>query len=165
MTDEESLQELQDLIRGVVEAQTDDFSDLAKIAGLNPDEDFVGADLRGVNLRIADLRRANLSDADLRRANLSDADLSHANLSGVNLSHANLSGAILSDANLSGANLSGVFLIGAILSGAILSGAEVENARFGDNLGISQTMKLDLIRRGAIFEDSPGDRSGVLTRR
>ncbi len=44
-----------------------------------------------------------------------------------------------------------------------MSGAEVENTRFGGNLGISESMKRDLIQRGAVFEDSPGDRSGVLT--
>ena len=50
------------------------------------------------------------------------------------------------------------------LSDADLSGVNVSNARFRDNLGISESMKRDLIQRGAVFEDSPpGDRSGVLT--
>ncbi|MBD2168922.1 pentapeptide repeat-containing protein [Calothrix membranacea FACHB-236] len=48
---------------------------------------------------------------------------------------------------------------------AILESAIVENARFGGNLGITEDIKRDLIGRGAIFEDSPGDRSGVLTPR
>ncbi len=99
MANKESIQKLQDLIQRVVEAETDDFSALVEIAGLDPLQDFAGA-------------------------------------------------------NLSGANL----------SGANLSGATVENAIFGDNQGISPAMKRDLIERGAIFEDSPGDRSRVLTR-
>ncbi|HLO83835.1 MAG TPA: hypothetical protein VK203_02315 [Nostocaceae cyanobacterium] len=32
-----------------------------------------------------------------------------------------------------------------------------------DNIGISEGLERDLIRRGAIFEDSPGDRSSILT--
>ena len=61
----------------------------------------------------------------------------------------NLTRADLSDANLSGADL---------------SRANVENARFGYNSGVSESLKHDLIARGAIFEDSPPDaRSGVLT--
>jgi uncharacterized protein YjbI with pentapeptide repeats len=50
-------------------------------------------------------------------------------------------------------------LRGANLSRANLSGADVKKTRFGYNRGISKSMKLDLQRRGAIFEDSPGDRS------
>ncbi len=52
-----------------------------------------------------------------------------------------------------------------ILISACLSGAVVEKAQFGANLGLTEEMKLDLKRRGAIFEDSPGDRSGVLSGR
>ncbi|MBD2169576.1 pentapeptide repeat-containing protein, partial [Calothrix membranacea FACHB-236] len=65
-------------------------------------------------------------------------------------------------ADLSGADLSRANLIGANLSGADLSRAVVKNARFGRNLGLTEDIERDLIRRGAIFEDSPGDRSGVL---
>nr|WP_268932474.1 pentapeptide repeat-containing protein [Sphaerospermopsis reniformis] len=80
------------------------------------------------------------------------------------MSRANLSRAYLIGANLSRANLIGANLSLADLSGADLSGAAVKNAIFGDNQGISPAMKRDLIERGAIFEDSPGDRSRVLTR-
>jgi uncharacterized protein YjbI with pentapeptide repeats len=130
--------------------------------------------LKGVNLNRADLRFANLNSADLSGANLSganlnSADLSGANLSGANLNSANLSGANLSGANLNranllfadlnGANLNGVYLIYADLSGTNLSGTNVENAQFVYNKGISELMRRDLIDRGAIFEDAPGDRS------
>jgi uncharacterized protein YjbI with pentapeptide repeats len=143
---------------------------------------LIGANLSGANLRSANLRSADLSGADLIDANLSGANLIGANFSGANLSGANLIGdrirayrihADLSGANLSGADLSGADLSGANLSGADLSGAglidtnlsktKVEKARFSSNLGFSESMKQDLIKQGAIFEDSPGDRSEVLT--
>jgi uncharacterized protein YjbI with pentapeptide repeats len=63
---------------------------------------------------------------------------------------------------LSIAELGGANLCGANLSDADLRGATVENAHFAKNLGISKEMKLVLLRRGAIFEDSTGKRSGVL---
>jgi hypothetical protein len=47
------------------------------------------------------------------------------------------------------------------LSDATLSDAVVENVQFGGYLGLTEEMKLDLKRHGAIFEDSPGDRSWV----
>ena len=108
-----------------------------------------GADLKGVNLRSANLRSANLSSADLI---------------GANLSYANLIGANLIGANLRGVNLSYANLISADLRDADLSYANVENTRFGNNSGIAAKMKQDLIQRGAIFEDSPGegDRSNIL---
>jgi uncharacterized protein YjbI with pentapeptide repeats len=135
--------------------------------------DLSGADLSEVNLRDANLRGANLSLADLRDARLSlanlsgaflsGADLNNAKLSDVNLSGANLSGADLRDANLSDVNLRGANLSDVNLRGANLIGANVEKAHFSDSLGISESLKQDLIKRGAIFEDSPGDRSEVFT--
>jgi uncharacterized protein YjbI with pentapeptide repeats/DNA-binding Xre family transcriptional regulator len=113
----------------------------------------VKRNLSGVDLSGANLSGADLSDADLSGANLSDAVLYGANLSGANISDANLSDANLSDADLSDANL----------GGTNLSDANVKNARFADNLGISESLKQDLKARGAIFEDSPGDRSPSLT--
>ncbi|MCC5604639.1 pentapeptide repeat-containing protein [Nostoc favosum] len=139
-----------------------------------------GANLRGANLRGADLRGANLSDADLRGANLSRADLIRANLIRANLSDADLRGANLicanlSDADLNRANLSDAYLnradlnradlicanlsdadlSDADLSDADLSGAIVANALFGGSLGLTENMKRDLERRGAIFGDRP----------
>jgi uncharacterized protein YjbI with pentapeptide repeats len=136
---------------------------------------LIGANLSGANLSVADLSRADLSFvADLSGADLSGADLSRAFLSGANLIGANLRGADLSgaylrgadlrSADLSGADLSGAFLSDANLIGADLSKTKVEKARFRANLGISESMKQGLIKQGAIFEDSPGDRSEVLTK-
>jgi uncharacterized protein YjbI with pentapeptide repeats/DNA-binding Xre family transcriptional regulator len=147
--------------------------------------DLSGADLTGANLSYTDLSGANLTGVKLRGtklngvnlsgANLSGAKLGRAKLGGVNLSNADLSNADLSNADLSNADLSGANLSGANLSSANLSGANlmranlidaiVEKAQFGASLGLTEEMKIDLKRRGAIFEDSPGDRSGVLNRR
>jgi uncharacterized protein YjbI with pentapeptide repeats len=67
-------------------------------------------------------------------------------------------------ADLSRADLRGADLSRADLRGADLSVIQVEKTRFRNNLGITEDLKKDLINRGAIFEDSPGDRSGILTR-
>jgi uncharacterized protein YjbI with pentapeptide repeats/transcriptional regulator with XRE-family HTH domain len=151
--------------------------------------DLSGANLSDVYLSGANLINADLSGADLSGANLSGVvidrttrisnkwrlvweivnqasegrDLINADLSGANLRGANLSGANLRGANLSGANLRGANLSGANLRGANLSRAIVKNALFGRNPGLTEYMKRDLKRRGAIFEDSPGYRSGVFT--
>jgi uncharacterized protein YjbI with pentapeptide repeats len=85
MANEESLQEPQHSIQQILEAETNDFVELARIAGLDIATDFAGADLSG-----ADLRNAKLSDADLSDADLSDADLRNANLRNANLSCTNL---------------------------------------------------------------------------
>jgi uncharacterized protein YjbI with pentapeptide repeats/DNA-binding Xre family transcriptional regulator len=149
----------------------------AKLSGAK----LSGADLRGADLRGADLSGANLSGADLR-----GADLRGANLRGVNLSGADLRGAImigsiligvfpigtilmgailigffLRGAFLRSADLRGANLNDAILSGANLSRANVKNARFGNNQGLSESIKRDLIQRGAIFEDYPGNRAEI----
>ncbi len=128
---------------------------------------LIDADLNGAYLSGADLSGAYLSGAKLSGADLSGADLSGAYLSGAKLVYADLSCAYLSGTNLSGAKLSGTKLIDTDLRGAKLintdlHGAKVENARFGCDQGISSELKLELIRRGAIFEGSPGDRSAVM---
>ncbi|MEL6437796.1 MAG: pentapeptide repeat-containing protein [Cyanobacteria bacterium J06621_8] len=126
--------------------------------------DLSGTDLSGVYLIRADLSGTDLSGADLSGTDLSGADLRKANLSGADLRRADLSGANLSGANLSNADLREADLIRADLSNADLSDAKVENTRFIQSRGIDRSLKLDLIRRGAIFEDSPGDRSRNLSR-
>jgi len=47
------------------------------------------------------------------------------------------------------------------LTGAILTGANVERAIMTDCRGLSDAEIADLKRRGAIFDDDPGDRSEV----
>ncbi len=156
--------------------------------------DLSGANLRGADLTSADLTNANLSCADLSGANLRGAELigtntNSANLKGIkiigtdlrgaelsafNLSYADLSGADLSGADLSYADLSGTDLSGAYLryanlscadlSGTKLRYADVKNTCFWNTLGLSESLKKNLIARGAIFEPPPPrDYSRVLT--
>lgn len=127
-------------------------------------KDILDRPMASRNLKYANLIGANLSGAKLIVASLSFTNLSGAKLIGANLSGANLSGAKLivanlSGANLSDANLSDASLRGAYLSDANLNDANVNNAQFGYNKGISDLRRRDLILRGAIFNDSPGDRS------
>ncbi|WP_039962342.1 pentapeptide repeat-containing protein, partial [Kamptonema sp. PCC 6506] len=62
------------------------------------------------------------------------------------------------------ADLSGADLSGANLIVANLSIANVKKANFSYSNGISKEIKQDLIKRGAIFEDSLGDRSLTTSR-
>ena len=124
---------------------------------------FREIDLSDTDLIGADLSPSNLIGADLSHADLSGADLSGARLVQANLTYIQLNNANLIRANLIGVDLSNAQLLEADLTDADLSGAKVENARFGYNSSISESLKRDLITRGAIFEDSPpGDHSGIL---
>ncbi|MGB6296504.1 MAG: pentapeptide repeat-containing protein [Rivularia sp. (in: cyanobacteria)] len=138
------------------------------------DEYFVEANLSGANLTGANLTNASLWDANLSSINLTNANLTNANLGSSNLINANLTGANLENArlhkaNFQGANLEGVNfknadfyqanledanLRGANLENARLLDAKITNAHFGNNSGISESLKSYLIARGAIFEDS-----------
>jgi uncharacterized protein YjbI with pentapeptide repeats len=164
----QTIQQLQDLIQRISQAKTNNFLELAEIAGLNPVKDFAGGNLLGTSLSGLDFSGANLCRANLRGAELDDADLSEANLSETNLGGADLSGAYLANtdlsytdlhraslalANLSGANLTGANLSEANLSNTNLSSATVKDTRFGNNPGISEEEKLKLKQRGAIFEN------------
>lgn len=144
--------ELADLIQRITTAQTDNFLELAQLAGLNPLTDFAGAKLLGVNLNGVDLSGANLHRTYLRGADLSDTDLSGTDLQEANLGGADLSGAYLSDADLSNADLHRVSLAlanlsGANLSGANLSEANLSSANFSDaNLKNANLSHADLHR-------------------
>jgi uncharacterized protein YjbI with pentapeptide repeats len=71
----------------------------------------------------------------------------------------------LSGADLNGADLSNAYLIGVKMTDTNLNNVSVRKAQFGENVDLSDEIKLDLKRRGAIFLDSPGDRSEVMARR
>jgi hypothetical protein len=105
---------------------------------------------------IQDIRERPINHRQLEGINLSGADLSGADLSRANLSRANLG-----EADLRGANLLEANLIGADLSGADLSEANVRHCNFSDGIGLSESQKSALRAQGAIFSDSPGDRSGI----
>ncbi len=160
--------QLQEMVDRIISAETDDFAELAKIANLNLAVDFAGSSLRGTTLSAVDFSSANLDRVNFRGANLSDADFSDANLQNAKFGGADLSGAFLGNADLSGADLHKASLALANLSGADLSranllevnltnanfsGANVESARFGNNSGLAEDLKVNLEQRGAIFED------------
>ncbi|MBR8828630.1 MAG: pentapeptide repeat-containing protein [Gomphosphaeria aponina SAG 52.96 = DSM 107014] len=157
---------VQAMIQSIYTAKTEDFLELVKLANLNIMTDFAGGNLLAAELSGVDLSGANLDQVNFRGANLTDADLSEANLSYAKFSGADLSGAYLENANLSnsdlhraslalanliGADLTGANLQEANLSNTSLSQARVRGARFGNNTGMSEEMKLTLEERGAIF--------------
>ncbi|MEN8444850.1 MAG: TIR domain-containing protein [Cyanobacteria bacterium J06555_13] len=62
----------------------------------------------------------------------------------------------LTDADLRSTNLRNINLLGVNLTRADLTGADVQGTVFGDNEGLLESVKSDLQKRGAIFQDSPG---------
>ncbi|ELS03982.1 putative low-complexity protein [Xenococcus sp. PCC 7305] len=136
MNNEQLINKLNEIKKAIKQnaARTNNFFDLAKMSGRDPKNDFSGRNLNKLNLSCGDLQGANLQNANLISANLTNVDLSSANLSGANLSFANLTGADLRDTNF--------------------KDTKVENARFGNNKGLSESMKFDLLERGAIFEST-----------
>lgn len=137
MDNDHNLDNFEALIQQVLDAETEDFFEVAKILNLNPLKDFAGADLQEVNLRGKNLQMANFKKTNFRNANLSNTDLR-----GANLSNANLKGANLRNANLSNVNL---------------NNTQVTNAIFSNNLGIDESLQLDLMTRGAIFETAESE--------
>jgi uncharacterized protein YjbI with pentapeptide repeats len=177
----ESRELIQNDIKQILEADTNNLYELVKQAGLNPYEDLAGSNLSSVKGIGCKLSRFNLSGADLDQADLSRADLSFANLSNAklinvklcradlngadlrnallmdaDLSFADLSDADLSDADLinadlTTANLSNANLHHANLTSTNLNNAKVQNAHFGRNAGLDEKAKYELKMRGAIF--------------
>jgi GAF domain-containing protein len=159
---------LPNLLQNLAQTETNKFSELVQIAGLNLLVDFIGIDLSGEdlsddNLSQANLSFADLSDTNLRCTDLSGANLSGANLNGANLRNANLSGANLSNANLTDANLSGVNLNGAILRDANLNGANLRKANLS-NANLSNAILTDANLNGAELRNVTHLVNGVATR-
>ncbi len=157
-------EELKQLIQQIYTAKTDQMAELVQLAKLNLKTDLAGGNLLATNLSGLDLNGAHLQQTNLRGVDLTDTDLSEANLSYVNLSGADLSGAYLENADLShgdlyraslalanliGANLSNANLQEANLSNVNLSQAIVTGAKFGNNTGLSESIKLSLQQKGA----------------
>ncbi|NEO56379.1 MAG: pentapeptide repeat-containing protein [Okeania sp. SIO3B5] len=120
-------EELGALFQEIESEPTGKLSELAKVAGLNLAEDYVGVDLSDEDLSEDDLSGADFSFSNLRNVNLKDTNLANSNLSGANLTGANLSGANLSGANLTGANLLLVQAIETNFKEANLTGACIED--------------------------------------
>ena len=68
-------------------------------------------------------------------------------------------------ADLTGANLKNINVRGADLTDVDLTNANVVGTIFGDNRGLTYANKIDLKRRGAIFQDSPDQDGSVLVHR
>jgi hypothetical protein len=163
----ELLFQIKQLIDRIYEAKTDNFLELIELAQLNPLEDLTGGNFLAVNLSGIELSGANLfrtnfrgavlTDVDLSEANLSHAKLSGADLSGAylgnaNLSHADFSRASLALANLIGSDLTSANLQEANLSNTNFSGATVLQAKFSDNPGLEEEVKLSLKEGGAAID-------------
>jgi len=119
---------------------------------------WMGANLRGADLRAANLEKAELHHADLQQARLTDANLQgaklwDADLRGAKLWHADLRGAKLQDADLRGASLVDAKLEGAFLREAKLQEANLTDAalREGDLRGaeVQQAVLLAAELQGA----------------
>lgn len=162
----EKLGDLQNIIDQIYQAETQNLAELAQIAGLNLKKDLAGGNFLGAVLSGVELNRANLSRSNFRGAILTDADLSEANLNHANFSGADLSGAYLESAdlqytdfhkaslalvNLIGTNLSHANLTQTNITNANLSSATLTETLFGDNAGMTDTLKENLQQRGAKF--------------
>jgi exopolyphosphatase/guanosine-5'-triphosphate,3'-diphosphate pyrophosphatase len=72
--------------RAVLDHPSDDFAELARIAGLDPTVDFKNANLRGLDFGRADLAGFDFSHTDLRDTNFANAcGLSHVNFTGAKI--------------------------------------------------------------------------------
>jgi uncharacterized protein YjbI with pentapeptide repeats len=129
--------ELEDAIDDVINADTDDFKELAKRFGLD-----LSTELAGVDLSEVDLRGESLFEADLRESNLSGAHLQGTDLRGANLQNANLAGAELINSKLEKANF---------------RGANVNGAKFWGSTGLSAEEVQALRERGGDFDSKPFD--------
>ncbi len=96
---------LKSRIQRILEAKTEKLSELAQIAGLSLETDYIGVDLSDEDLSHDNLDNANLSDADL-----SNTILNNTTLKNVDFRRTNLKGASLINADLSLANLKGTII-------------------------------------------------------
>ncbi|MEP0911808.1 pentapeptide repeat-containing protein [Leptolyngbya sp. GB1-A1] len=85
MAEPASFEELEQAIGSVLDAKTTDFFELAEMLGLDPKQDFAGADLSG-----ADFLRGDLAGASFVETNLCGANFAYANLKEANLTNADL---------------------------------------------------------------------------
>ena len=72
-------------IRAAIASGTTDFFQLVRSLGLDPKQDFAGADLSGTDLSGGDLINANFTGTNFRGANLAVANLQGANLTQADL--------------------------------------------------------------------------------
>lgn len=70
------IEELDNVFRKLDRAETEVFSELVELAGLDPAEDFVESEMQGVDFKGSDLSAFNFSFADLRGATWDDESIS-----------------------------------------------------------------------------------------
>lgn len=95
--------------------------------------DFSGRDLRDSSFTRANLRIANFSNADLRGVSFFSANLENANFEGANLSQATLDKARFMGANLTNAILEGAYAFNTSFKGAIIDGADFTDVFMRDD--------------------------------
>lgn len=98
---------------------------------------------------------ANILASALAKTFADQLDFSKANLSNTNLRSIDLRQVNLTETDFTGADLARANLIRANLTGANFTGADVTKTVFGENLGLTETDKYDLQKRGAILLDPP----------
>jgi uncharacterized protein YjbI with pentapeptide repeats len=95
--------------------------------------DFSGKDLKDSSFTRANLRIANFSKADLRGVSFFSANLEKANLEGADLSYATLDKARLMGANLTNAILEGAYAFNASFRRANIDGADFTDVFMRDD--------------------------------
>jgi uncharacterized protein YjbI with pentapeptide repeats len=95
--------------------------------------DFSGQDLKDSSFTRANLRIANFSKADLRGVSFFSANLEKANLEGADLSYATLDKARLMGANLTNAILEGAYAFNTGFRGANIDGADFTDVFLRDD--------------------------------
>lgn len=142
MVEPASFEALDQAIDRVLDAETTNFFEIAEMLGLDPKQDFAGADLSGTDFFEGNLAGANFVETDLRGANFA-----YAKLQGANLTDANLG--ILPSSYLARAKELNR-LITSYLDLTIASANALTNARDRDD-AIGSIPFFDLTRAGDLF--------------
>lgn len=122
MVEPASFEELDQAIGKVLDAETTNFFKLANLLGLDPKQDFAGADLSGTDFFEGDLAGANFAGTDLRSANLAFTNLQGANLTNAHLGISRFTYLPITQKNnyvIEDRNLDSVFASASVLYSAI----------------------------------------------
>ncbi|HZD30492.1 MAG TPA: pentapeptide repeat-containing protein, partial [Candidatus Angelobacter sp.] len=112
---------------------------------------LVSAQFMGCNLKNMDLRGAVLSKAKLEDCGLEGAVLSGAKLDGVDASEARFQGSILINADLTSSRLSGIYLTSSVLLNATLDKALMDDAHL-ENAILSNADVNEVNLTGAVMD-------------
>lgn len=98
------------IIQDVLDAKTDDFLELARLALLDIQHDFVGADLSNAKFEYSDLSDCDFHNAYFDSAHFFSVNFANANLENCDFGHASLQFVDFSNANLKNAKLITAYL-------------------------------------------------------